>query len=93
MRRLNPAPVAAQPGDNWQQVVLTVVSADQRAFVLPYAAATDTDGDAKVRVEYNGGTYNAPNDFTTSGTAMTWAGTIPLSVGESLTLWIVPQST
>jgi len=93
MRRLNPAPVSAPPGDSWQRHTLSVETDDQRVFVMPCTAASDEDGDSKARIEYSGGTYNGPTDFTTSGTTLTWAGTIPLETGESLTLWIVPQST
>jgi hypothetical protein len=94
MRRRNPPPpAAASTADDWQRISLTVESDDQRAFTLDAAAALDEDGDPKARIEYSGGTYNAPDDFTTAGTTLTWAGTIPLVVGESLTLWIVPQRT
>jgi len=94
MRRRNPTPPAPAGGaDDWQRVILDVAAADQRVFDLPFAAALDQDGDPKARIDYSGASYNAPDDFTTSGTTLTWAGAIPLDIGESLTLWIVPQST
>lgn len=90
-RRRNPAPTSAS-GDSWQQLAFTVESDDQREFSLPFAPAVDADGDPKVRLDYSGGSYNAPDDFTTSGATLTWAGAIPLTVGESITLWIVPST-
>ncbi len=94
MRRRNPPPPAPTTGgaDDWQRVALDVTEDDQRVFVLPYSPALDDDGDPKARLEYNGVSYGAPSDFTVSGAALTWAGSIPLSVGESLTLWIVPST-
>lgn len=93
MRRRNPPPPASAGGaDNWQHVVLDVTEADQRAFTLPFAAALDGDDDPKARIEYSGASFNSPADFTISGTTLTWAGTVSLDVGESLTLWIAPQS-
>lgn len=93
-RRRNPPPPSAAGGaDDWQRVELRVDLDDQRDFELPAAAALDDDGDPKARIDYNGGSYNSPDDFTTSGTTLTWAGAFPLSIGETLTLWIVPERT
>lgn len=94
MPRRNPSPIPPATGgaDDWQRTSLAVVLQDQRAFELPSAVALDGDGDPKARIDYSGATYNAPDDFTVSGTTLTWAGSIPLDVGESLTLWFVPST-
>jgi hypothetical protein len=91
MRRRNPPPPSAVGGaDDWQRVTLAVLADGQTDFDVPAPVAQDSDGDAKARVEYSGGTYNAPDDFTISGTTLTWAAAIPLRSGESLSLWYVP---
>ena len=79
-------------GASLQTQFFTVSNPPQNQFTLTSRPASDLDGDAVLKVYYNGMILEGGVDYTLSNRTISWISSIPLEAGEVLECFYSPAS-
>lgn len=77
---------------NLQTEFFTVSNPPQSQFTLASNVARDTDNDFIIKIYYNGMILEIGQDYTLSGTTVSWTSSINLEAGEKIEVFYQPAS-
>lgn len=86
-------PISVPVEATWEKMNFTVADPVINTFNLGLEVAVDRDGDFVIQVQYDSTISTYGDDFTISGTELTWVNqTNTLTSGKSLVVWFSPKS-